>query len=178
MTTIVGVDPSLTSLGLAAIREGSVVAVARVRSKGSTKDSLLQRYERQQGIIEQVRGFVAEWGPDLALIEGPSYGSKFGHPHDRSGLWWGIVSTLLVTAACPVVEVPPTVRMKYATGKGSADKDVVLAHTIKRYPMADITSNDVADAVILAAMGSRHCRVPAEESLPLTHLAAMDKIRW
>lgn len=174
--TVVGIDPSLASLGLAAVVDQVVHSTSRIRSVGRSHDTLLQRSNRQDVIVAQVVDFTAGYFPDLIVIEGPAYGSKFGHAHDRSGLWWAIVSALL--PGCAVVEVPPTNRMKYATGKGRADKDVVLAAAIKRYPSGDITGNDVADAVILAAMGSRHLGFPVEESLPLTHLAAMDAIRW
>lgn len=176
MPTIVAIDPSLTSLGLAAIVDGVVVSTATVTSKGHTADTLIQRAARQWSIIEKVMVFVDDWHPHLVIIEGPSFGSVNGHPHDRSGLWWGMVSWLVANYS--VVEIPPTCRMKYATGKGQAKKDVVLAAAIKRYPNADITSNDVADATILCAMGSRHLGFPVEESLPLTHLAGMDKVHW
>lgn len=177
MTTIVGIDPSLTSLGLAAIMDGAIVSTATVTSKGHTTDTLVQRAARQLSILEKVMTFVNDYRPDLVVIEGPSFGSVNGHPHDRSGLWWGMVSRLLQDYYL-VVEIPPSCRMKYATGKGQAKKDIVLAAVIKRYPDADITGNDVADATILAAMGSRNLGVPVEESLPLTHLAGMDKVHW
>lgn len=177
MATIVGIDSSLTSLGLACFRNGSIAAAARVRSKGSVTDSLEQRFARAKTIVAQVYDFVDVYIPDMVVIEAPSYASKFGHAHDRSGLWWGIVGVLL-TAGYPVVEVPPSNRMKYATGKGNAQKDLVLAAAIRRYPAADITGNDVADAVVLAAMGSRYMGTPAEDSLPQAHLAAMEKISW
>lgn len=177
MTTIVGVDPSLTSLGLA-VTDGMTIKTARVRTRGSTADSLRQRGMRQDKIVASVMEFVDKHDAGLVVIEGPSYGSKFGHPHDRSGLWWAIVKTLLANPGCHVVEVPPVNRIKYATGKGRADKDVVLAAAIRRYPQADITGNDVADAVILAAMGARYLGAVVEESLPQTHLEAMVKVTW
>jgi crossover junction endodeoxyribonuclease RuvC len=177
MTTIVGIDPSLTSLGLAAIIDGVIVSTATVTSKGHTTDTLAQRAARQLSIVEKVMAFVDDYRPDLVIIEGPSFGSVNGHPHDRSGLWWGMVSRLLVLDY-PVVEIPPSCRMKYATGKGQAKKDIVLAAAIKRYADANITGNDVADAVILCAMGSRNLGVPVEDSLPLTHLSGMDKVHW
>jgi crossover junction endodeoxyribonuclease RuvC len=49
---------------------------------------------------------------------------------------------------------------------------------IRRYPDVDVDGNDVADALVLAAIGCRHLGSPLEESLPANHLAAMNKIRW
>jgi hypothetical protein len=68
--------------------------------------------------------------------------------------------------------------MKYATGKGMIAKDAVLAAVVRRYVGIDVTCNDEADALILAAMGARHLGQPIEDSLPLTHLAAMDNVHW
>ena len=176
MPTIVGIDPSLTSLGLCAVKDGLTTGTLRVTSKGHTDDTLSQRWSRREGIIAKVEQFCTSWGPDLIVIEGPSYASKFGHPHDRSGLWWGIVSTLM--PLCHITEVPPTCRMLYATGKGQAHKDFVLAAAIKRYADTDITCNDIADATILCSMGSRHLGFPVEQDLPKANLKAMDKVHW
>ena len=49
----------------------------------------------------------------------------------------------------------PQSRAKYATGRGNAPKDQVLAATIKRYPHLDIIDNNAADAVLLASAGLR-----------------------
>lgn len=181
--TVVGIDPSLTSLGLAAVSDGSIVATKRVRSAGHNGDTLAQRYARQEKIVGEVLAFLNQHRPVLVVIEGPSYGSRNGHPHDRSGLWWAIVSvalrgSMVANQKVAVVEVPPNNRMKYATGHGRVEKDVVLAQVIWRYPEAEITGNDVADAVVLAAMGSRSLGMAVEGDLPLTHLAAMNKVIW
>jgi hypothetical protein len=97
--------------------------------------------------------------------------------HDRSGLWWLVVNGLFANDV-PVVEITPNQRAKYATGKGTDDKDKVLAAVIRRYPDVDVTGNDVADALALAAMGRRRLGRPLEESLPKPNLEVMDKVRW
>jgi crossover junction endodeoxyribonuclease RuvC len=101
-----------------------------------------------------------------------------GSQHDRSGLWWLVLDPVHWDGrARDVVEVPPTCRAKYATGKGNAPKDAVLAAAIRRFPDWDITGNDVADAVILAAMGARHLGHPIDQ-MPAAHLTAMAAVRW
>lgn len=181
MPTVVGIDSSLTSLGLAGIIDGTFGPVARVVSKGHDDDSLGDRWRRQRVIVQRVVEFVQSYDPDLVVIEGPSYASKGGHSHDRSGLWWGIINGLIVEF--DITEVPPSNRMKYATGKGNIGKDQVLAAAIKRYPLAEITGNDIADAIILAAMGARYLGTPVEllqatGSLPKANLTAMDTVKW
>lgn len=76
----------------------------------------------------------------------------------------------------PLLVVTPAQLKTYATGKGNASKDAVLAAAVKRYPAWDITGNDVADAVVLMAIGSRLLGHPIEASLPQTHLRALDKL--
>ncbi len=146
----------------------------RIQSKGAKDATLAERQDRLNQITEQVITHVD--GADLIIIEGPSYGSNTGSQHDRSGLWWLIVDNL-IDHGHPVVEVSPHQRQMYATGRGNASKDQVLAAAIKRYPLWDITGNDIADAVILTAIGARAIGRPIEDSLPQTHLRAMDKLR-
>lgn len=49
---------------------------------------------------------------------------------------------------------------------------------IRRYPQVDITGNDIADALVLAAMAARRLGFPIEEALHQANLAALDKINW
>ena len=67
----------------------------------------------------------------------------------------------------------------YGTGKGNAGKDEVMLATARRYTnQAEVANNDQADALVLAAMGARHLGAPIEESLPQSHLRALDKVAW
>ena len=70
-------------------------------------------------------------------------------------------------AGHPVAEVAPALLKKYATGKGNAAKDEVLASVVRRYPQVDISGNDISDALVLAAMGARQLRTPIETSMPV-----------
>jgi crossover junction endodeoxyribonuclease RuvC len=164
MPCVVGIDLSLTSTGLAVVVDGRVSHLQRVVSKGKKDDTLQMR-----PILE----------PDLIVIEAPSFGSQYGHPHDRSGLWW-MVMDMFISMGFQVAQVPPTVRAKYGTGKGNAPKDLVLTDVVRRYTdlPTSITKNDEADALILAAMGSRSLGQPVEDSLPAPHLAAMAGVMW
>lgn len=179
----VGLDISLTSTGIAVIEDGTVTELYRVQSKGPANATLVDRQKR----LHRIRLAVCEatQAADLVAVESPAYSSTTGHMHDRSGLWWMVMDWLLTGAdldspgfARPVVQVSPAQLKKYATGKGNAAKDFVLAAVIRRYPNADVTGHDEADALVLAAMASRHLGQPLEESLPIPHLETLDKIRW
>ena len=100
-----------------------------------------------------------------------------GSAHDRSGLWWMTVDMIAARGLGFPLVVPPTVRAKYATGKGNAGKDEVLAAVIRRYPAAQVNNNDEADALVIAAIAARLGGDPIEESLPVAHLDALKTLR-
>jgi hypothetical protein len=187
---IVGLDLSLTSTGVARLNltetkppridldtYSSKPPPIRRGPKGKPLPATLNQRHRR---LTQIRDALAQAcaGADLVLVEGPSLASRDGHAHDRSGLWW-LVMEALHNMGPAVVEVPPSCRMKYATGKGMASKDVVMLAAANRYrDLVEVTGNDVADALLIAAMGARHLGRPIESSLPQTHLAAMDNVHW
>lgn len=176
---VVGLDLSLTSTGIARIWIDHDPAapphtlVDRVTSTGKEDATVMQRHNRLMRLRKQISSLALP--ADLAVIEAPAYSRTAGHQHDRSGLWWAVVRNLFMNDV-PVVEVPPTTRARYACGK-AAKKDAVLAAVVRRYPDVEVTGNDEADALILAAMGARHLGSPIDD-LPKTHLAAMDAVRW
>lgn len=175
MDSVVGLDLSLTSTGMAVARqEEGVPTVFRIKSKPTTA-YLRDRLTRHYLILAQILENLTEI-PTLAVIEQPAFSKTTGHMHDRSGLWWFIVTHFL-QEQCSVVEVPPTTLKRYVVGKGNAAKDEMLAATIRRYTQVNITGNDEADALGLAAMGARHCGWPIDD-LPKAHLTAMEKVMW
>lgn len=176
---IVGLDLSLTSTGIATIETGDGRerrTVERVTSKGRKDATLSDRQGRLHNLRLDICLKAAK--ADLIVIEGPSFGqARQGGQHDRAGLWWMTVNRFHVLGF-PIAEVSPASRAKYGTGKGNGAKDAVLAAVVRRYPDVEVSGNDEADALILAAMGARHLGYPIEDSLPQTHLAAMDAVAW
>ncbi|MFI8776565.1 hypothetical protein ACIGH6_05680 [Brachybacterium paraconglomeratum] len=159
---IAGIDPSLTSAGVAVIRSPERVETATVTSKppAAGTETVRSRFERMEQLATGILDLVD--GADLVGIESPAYGMRnAGKVHDRSGLWWWIVGQLQARGV-PVVEVSPPSRMMYATGKGNAGKDLVLVTAAATYKQAAITGNDVADAVVIAAIVSRLAGQPIE----------------
>lgn len=183
--SVVGLDLSLTSTGMAALfyLGDAVIKLDRVQTVGRKGDCLTVRNERLCAIQMAVADFVDEANADLVVIENPSYGSRYGSQHDRSGLWWLIVSTIQ-SWGTPVATVPPLSRAKYATGKGRDDKQAVFDAVVSTYDVPDLADlgwkkgNDMADALVLAAMGSRHLGYPVENDLPAKNLEAMDGAAW
>lgn len=176
----VGIDPSLTACGVALIQsydDDRVRSVHTLGRKGKTTESLPQRHERINTLVEQVLETIRQLDvtPDLVAIEGPSHGNVTGSHHDRSGLWWQLVIRLR-EAGYEVVEITPTQVKKYATGKGNAGKPEVMAAAIRRYLDVPISNDNEADAWVLAAMAARLIGEPIEEALPKVNLEAMAKV--
>lgn len=168
---VVGADLSLTSTGLAS-NDGRVLR--RQTKPRSGADPVADAIRRMDAIESGVWA-IGAYTAALLVVEGPSYASVGGSQHERAGLWWRI-ALAAANRAVPLLVVTPGQLKKYATGNGSASKDQVLAAVVKRYASWDVTGNDVADAVVLMAIGARLLGHPVEESLPQTHLRALDKL--
>ncbi|UQS95197.1 RuvC-like resolvase [Pseudanabaena phage Pam4] len=181
---ILGLDLSLSSTGVAHVtttpdgwqaETSRVVVKARHVPRGGEPHTLAERSVR----LRRLAGLITDHarGADLVVVEGPSYASDTGKAHDRAGLWWLVVGRL-TGAGLQVVEVPPSTVKTYATGKGNAGKDEVLAAVVRRYPTVEVRDNNEADALVLAALGARFLRLPIEPDLPKTHLRALTGVRW
>lgn len=187
---IVGIDPSLTSTGVAVIHQRNAhspmtpghalpedsrtVELHRVQSKGKATASWDQRGDRLSLLVGGIIDVVPQRA--LVLMESPAYGAKGSGQFDRAGLWWAVHTELRRALGCRVVPVTPPQRAKYGTGAGNADKDRVLAAVVRRYPTIEVSGNDEADALIMAAMGARLTGHPIDGDMPQAHLAALDKL--
>lgn len=171
---VTGLDLSLTSTGWATVTDAGDITTGRIQSKGTKTATLRDRRERLADLAWKISEAASD--ADLVVVEGPSFGQlRQSGQHDRAGLWWLALDA--IWQVCTVVEVPPASVKKYATGKGNADKDTVLLAVARRFPHVDLTGNDEADALILAAMGARHLGTPIDD-MPLTHTMAMSKVAW
>jgi hypothetical protein len=172
---VLGVDLSLTATGLAGPGWCHLIAS---RHDG---DEWSKRSRRLRRIREEVLEFAMP--AELVVIEGPAYGAVSQSTWDRAGLWWSIVA-VLESCEVPYAVVSPSQRLMYASGsgqppKGRKSKGVVVDAVTRRYPEYDTAGDDnLADAVVFMAMGCRALGRPLEDSLPQTHLRAMDKVVW
>lgn len=179
--SVVGIDPSLTATGVVAIQSAEGATGTRVHTfgrRGKTSEPLMTRLARLDDTVTAVQNVIRELVvyPDVVTIESPAHNQTTGSHHDRSGLWWLLVRELTYEMGLKVVEIGPTQVKTYATGKGNANKDEVLAAVVRRYLEAPITNNNEADAWVLAAMAARLIGEPVEGDMPKTHLRAMDKV--
>lgn len=181
---ILGVDPSLTSTGVALLcteteDERDMWSVTTVRSKAVP--ATVEDQSRATMVRMQRIGWdLADWAhmmlkpddaPDLVVLEAPAFSKNNGMAHERAGLWWRLYGELS-DYRVRILVVKPNLRAKYATGRGTAGKDEVMLAASRRYPDAAISNNNESDAVVLAAMGARlhGCAV---DTMPAAHLAAL-----
>jgi len=167
---VIGLDISLRATGIAVITDVPFMARTDVYRTAPDDGTLAGRRNRIADIARAVLPMCA--GADLVAVEGPSYHSVGGKSHDRSGLWWGIVGALAV----PVVEIPPTVRMLWACGKGKADKGDVMNSIRVIWPGVAVADHNAADALVLATMASQRVGL-LRYALP-HHAQAGRSVHW
>lgn len=146
--SVAGVDPSLTATAVC-LHRGDVtdVAVHKTKPKAKTSAGKVRRMWEQVAFVSDNAA-----GSELVLIEAPSFGSQGSATRDLAGLWWMLYAALTADEL-PVAVVPPSALKLWATGKGNADKFLVGQHISKRWPEMELTSDDEADALVLASMG-------------------------
>lgn len=163
---VMGLDMSLQATGVACASCGPrTVSFPKLRGE-----------ER----LVQIRQDVMSCGyfHDVVVLEGYSFGSHQAHSHALGELG-GVVRVALHEAGIPFAEVAPAALKKFATGKGNATKDQVLAAAIRRFGFEG-DNNNAADAHILRAMGLAHYFHDFDTygQLPQDHLEALAKVEW
>lgn len=168
---VVGLDISLTATGIAS-STGWCQVIGRT---DVTKLPLRERLHAVDELAAAVLDLVAR--PDLVVVEVPAYSRSGGGVLERSALWWRVVRSL-ATRGIPVAEVYPRTRMRYATGKGQAAKTAIVDAAARRWPAYETGGDDnLADAIVLAAMGCDHLGHPLAR-VPATHRTALDAVIW
>lgn len=142
---VVGFDLSLRATGVADV-DGSLHTIKTKKLRGVERLSYIECY---------LTPFILR--ADLVVIEGYSFGSK-GRATFNIGELGGVIRLACHRAHTSVLECPPTVVKKLATGKGNASKDEVLAAAIE--DGAKPTNYDESDAYWLRKWGQeQHERV-------------------
>lgn len=166
----VGLDLSLTSTGVAIIHN-DVATVRRITSKPKPKATTADQAERLDALVSEIVSAIPSSDDTKVAVEGPSFASSGSAAHILGGLWWLVRHALRVEGLDVTVVAPSSVK-KYATGSGNAPKDQVLAAVVRRYPDVDVTGNDEADALVLAAMIARIDGYPIDLNLPVAQVKA------
>lgn len=161
-------DLSLTSTGWARNTELLwEVGTIKPRTKGTP---------RLQEVLDRVNELAR--GIDLVVIEGYAFLAKPQQSHAHSlGELGGVIRLYLFQKKIPYVEISPSTVKKLASGKGNADKGMVLVETVKRLKF-DGSDHNEADALWLLQAALIHYGHPAAATLPQIHLDALKKVEW
>ena len=169
---VTGLDLSLTSTGVAHWNSVGVLVTEAVQPKltpGPDHD-----HRRLDCLLHEVGQQTKH--TDFAAIEGPSFGSP-NKQHAMGGLWW-LVAHGLWRRRIPYVVITPHQRAKYITGKASAGKVEVALAAAKRYPGADFSTDDEADALVLAVMAADYLGLPFVAPVPKAQREVLDHVQW
>lgn len=162
----VGIDPSLTSTGYS---HGSIQQAIRSKKKGP---------ERLYEISGDLMFLLSDLDAPLVLIEGYAFSARNSQAHALGELG-GVIRLSLWMSGIPYVEVPPTVRAKFACGKGNAGKGEVMSAVSARTGIvwSGAGADDLCDAWVLEEIG--RCKLGIERfSWPMSHRSALNKIDW
>ena len=139
--TIIGLDLSLTSTGISVAGEVSALMTGY---RGA---------ERLHIVSSEIIKICKEKNVDFAVIEGYSFASRNSQAHSIGELG-GCVRMRLWEEDIPFVDVPPTCRAKFATGKGNASKNEVVSSISAKTGIiwSGSAATDMCDAWILEQM--------------------------
>lgn len=166
---IVAFDLSLTETGVAYANGGFPRQTTLVPPKG------LKGMERLDWIRRQV--LLQAKDADHVLLEGYAFGSARGtsQMHSQGELGGVVRYALWRSLPTRYIDVPPATLKLFATGKGNARKEDVLAAAIRRLGYEGSNHNE-ADARWLLEIGFHLLDRPTAQ-LPATHLKALEKLR-
>ncbi len=143
---VVGIDPSLTSLGLS-YRVNDLLRSFCIGGKD------YRGMTRIKHIRDAVEEALTRYSPDLVAFEGYALGfrGKSNIIFDLGELG-GVLKLLILERGIDILLVPPTSLKLFATGKGNADKEQVSLALREELGVAFSTS-DQYDAAGLLLMG-------------------------
>lgn len=163
---LMGLDLSLTSTGYSI---NQVTGIISTPTKGP---------ERLTRISNEIIDIIMSTPVEAVIIEGYSFSSRNSQAHSIGELG-GVVRMLLWQRGVPYVEVPPTCRAKFATGKGNASKNEVISSISAKTNIvwSGAGADDRCDAWILEQMGKCFLNI-SDYDWPKQNLEAMDKVDW
>jgi Holliday junction resolvasome RuvABC endonuclease subunit len=162
----IGLDLSLTSTGYSINGDTGII---KTNAKGP---------ERLSIVSHRILDLLADNSIDVAIIEGYSFASRNSQAHSIGELG-GAVRMRLWEFNFPFVDVPPTCRAKFATGKGNAGKtEVISSISAKTGLMFEgAGADDECDAWILEQMGLTYVG-ESTQHWTKEQISALEKVDW
>jgi len=171
--TVAGIDLSFTGTGLATAEGTFRIATAPLEAKLSGTAEYRDRMDRAAHIVAWLEPHLE--GHDLAVIEGYAFSSAQGR--EAAGELNALVRSALDQLEVAWCMVAPTGRSKYATGNGTAGKDLVQQEVCSRLGRV-VGSNDEVDAYVIRQMALAAYGMEVELVVPQTHRDALHGVDW
>ena len=139
--SFVAFDLSLTSTGWAT-HEGTGTIQSKLKEMGRLED-----------ICVHVLKLLLSVQSPIVALEGYAFAKRSSHAHAQGELG-GVIRLQLYQAGIPYVEIPPTNRAKFATGKGNANKAEVVSNISAKTGIvwSGSGADDECDAWVLREM--------------------------
>lgn len=185
----VGIDPSLTSTGVAVLVAGKPAHYGRYGRAGHNGATYHSRSNRvRQARTEVYKAATAAGRPDVVVMEEHPYAIRVSASEfDRSGLWH-LIFEAFDARGIPVVVVSNTTGKSWVTGAGNASKADMIAAVDEWFagqlsePLATWRKkdnpDDVADAFGYATMGAYKLGDPIPFEPKERHRTAIALLPW
>ena len=166
MSDFLGLDLSLTSTGYSCGNDRNVITT---KAKGA---------ERLYVVSSKVLEICKELNIRAVAVEGYSFASRNSQAHSIGELG-GAVRMRLWENDIPFVEIPPTCRAKFASGRGNAGKGEVMSAVSAKTGLvfSGAGADDVCDAYVLEEMIRQKCGLQRHEWASV-NLTSLDKVDW
>ena len=146
--TVVGVDPGLANLGLAAVR-GTPRTQHYLGSERITTPSNLDMAARLLHLHCAVSSFLAKYEAEVLALEAQYFHEK-GAAVVKVGAAYGVILLCAAQAGVPVFEYGPTAVKLAVTGNGRARKSQVITMVRWQLGVPKGVSNHAVDAAAIA----------------------------
>lgn len=164
--TPIGIDLSLTSTGFSCGDRRFVLSTPYTGVK------------RLQAMRDHIVENVLEESQPIVIIEGYSFASRNSHAHSIGELG-GVVRLALFEHDVLFIDIPPTIRAKFATGRGNAGKTEVMSSVSAKTGIvfSGKGADDMCDAWILEEIG-RAVYSQTRADWPADRLKTLEKVDW
>lgn len=186
----VGIDPSLTSTGVAVLVAGQLKHYGRYGRDGQNGASYTTRSRRVRRMIREVTEAAFAGGkPDVFVIEEHPYAvGNQGNEFDRAAIWHGIYGNMDAREV-PGVVVNNKTAKSWVTGIGNPGKTGVIEviddwyagqidPPLKKWRKTVDHPDDVADAIGFATMGAYKLGDPIPFEPKERHRTALALLPW
>ena len=163
--TYLGIDPSLTSTGIAVLTSGKIETwrITSGKRRGACRLCWMDR--EFKNLIDSVIK------PDATCVEGYSYASS--NQAHQAGELGGLLRLRLWRSGRRHFIASPGTLKKFATGKGNSSKPGVAVALFKRWGV-ERDQDDEVDAAVMAIMAAMKTEVGLSDTLTKPQVEALD----